>query len=325
MADDVSALGERRRLTDSRLRAVHNRLQQLGVETLLGEEACIYATGSIGRGESCEFSDLDVFIVSEVSGGLGAARSIAFNIVIDRLIEVAHELEFPPFSKDGEYLKAHPLNELIGHLGTREDDHTNVFTARMLLLLESRSVLGDVVYDRALAAVVETYWRDFVGNEENFVPVFLTNDINRYWKVLCLSYEAHGDDTPQERRLRNYKLKHSRLLTCYSAILYLAWVLRARNTVTPDDAVAMTRLSPTERLEFIARDPVLAPQAKRLLAMYSKFLGTVNAPKQELLGRFADSAYHVSRRTEARAFGDAIFLLLKQLAEPTELLRFLLV
>src|SRR5206468_800733 len=123
--------------------------------------------------------------------------------------------------------------------------------ARLLLLLESRAVMGDVVYDRAIKSVVATYWRDYAGNERHFVPVFLTNDITRYWKVLCLGYEAHGDDTLEERRLRNYKLKYSRLLTCYSAILYLAWVLRARTTVTPEDAIDMARLTPTERLEFV--------------------------------------------------------------------------
>jgi len=322
MSDSV--LGERRRFTEERIEQLRTRLEAPDVEALLGEAACIYATGSVGRGESSSHSDLDLFVVSQV-GTAQADSNSNLNRVADRLSDVARELGYPPFSKEGEYLKAHPLNDLIGHLGTREDDHTNVFTARMLLLLESRTIIHERVYDRAIDAVVKTYWRDYTGNEKNFIPVFLTNDITRYWKVLCLSYEAHGDDTSEERRLRNYKLKHSRLLTCYSAILYLAWVLRARETVTPDDAVAMTRLSPTERLEFIGTDPVFVPQARGLLKMYAKFLETVDAPKADLLSRFAKSTYHAERRTEARAFGDAVFRLLVQLAEPTDLLRFLLV
>ncbi|HEY2090251.1 MAG TPA: DUF294 nucleotidyltransferase-like domain-containing protein [Thermoanaerobaculia bacterium] len=324
MSDVGSVLGERRTLTNERVQHLRKRLESPDVEASLGEHSCIYATGSVGRGESSSHSDLDLFIVSQV--GTAQPDAVANSkCVVDRLAEVAKELGYPPFSKEGEYLKAHPLNDLIGHLGTREDDHTNVFTARMLLLLESRAVIHEPIYNRAIEAVVKTYWRDYAGNEKNFIPVFLTNDITRYWKVLCLSYEAHGDDSPEERRLRNYKLKHSRLLTCYSAILYLAWVLRARETVTPEDATAMTGLSPTERLEFIGRDPVFVPQARRLLEMYAKFLETVDAPKADLLIRFADSTYHATRRTEARAFGGAVFQLLIQLAEPTELLRFLLV
>jgi hypothetical protein len=55
------------------------------------------------------------------------------------------------------------------------------------------------------------------------VPAFLANDILRIWRTFCVNYEARTETEPAEkkakRKLKNYKLEHSRLLTCYSALL----------------------------------------------------------------------------------------------------------
>lgn len=150
---NAELLAARRSETDRRLAALKDKLNVAGAEELLRQHACVYATGSIGRGESSRHSDLDVFIVSDVDGGRPDADKPDLERVVDLLGVAAAELGFPPFSRAGEYLKIHPLQELIGHLGTREDDHTNVFTARMLLLLESRPVVGEPVYHRAIESV----------------------------------------------------------------------------------------------------------------------------------------------------------------------------
>ena len=67
------------------------------------------------------------------------------------------------------------------------------------------------------------------------MPAFLSNDILRLWRTLCVNYEARTKTTPEQekakRELTNYKLKHSRLLTCYSGILYLLAIFKARGTV----------------------------------------------------------------------------------------------
>lgn len=324
MSSVPEILSSRRSATSERLARLQEHLRSSGTEVLLGSAACIYATGSVGRGEATTHSDLDVFLVArdDVTPLFGR---LEFFQVASRLIDAARAGNFPPFSNDGEYLDVHQLPKLIGHLGTREDDHSNVFTARMLLLLESRPVLGEAVYDDAIAAVVGTYWKDFAGNERDFLPVFLTNDIQRYWNTLCLSYEAHGTTTTATRRLLNYKLKFSRLLMCHSAMLYLAWILQARDTVTPIDGVEMARLSPTQRLELIGHHNVYAPQVKNILASYTTFLTTVDDEKRLLLERFADDGYHEKRQREARQFGDAVASLLSQLADQTRLLRYLLV
>ena len=94
---------------------------------------------------------------------------------------------------------------MTGKLGGRDDDYENLFTARMLLLLESRPLVGSQMYERAIDAVLSEYWKDYEDNRSAFRPIYLTNDIIRYWKVLCLNYDANtrGHVDPNKRRLIN--------------------------------------------------------------------------------------------------------------------------
>jgi predicted nucleotidyltransferase len=318
-------LQQRRTRTDQRVTELRQWLMAAGTEALTGNTACVYATGSVGRGEASEHSDLDVFVVS--TGELKRLDGIRLQA---KLIDATGAGSFPPFSGDGEYLQIHKVGELIRLLGTRDDDHTNVFTARLLLLLESRPILGTTVYESALRQVIDSYWGDFDDHKPDFLPIFLANDISRYWKVLCVSYEAAGPPTSDvekaKRRLNNYKLKHSRLLTCYSALLYLASVLRQAKSVSRDDAFTMATLTPLDRLRAIREaNPDRSQGVDELLAAYAAFLETTEASKGELLSRFAEDAYHDTKREEAHRFGDLIFALLSHLASESRLFRYLVV
>jgi predicted nucleotidyltransferase len=322
----VSGLIQQRRTrTDERVKKLREWLTAAGAEALIGDAACVYATGSVGRGEASEHSDLDVFVVSTGElKGLNGIRLLA------KLIDATEAVKFPPFSGDGEYLEIHNVGELIRLLGTREDDHTNVFTARLLLLLESRPILGSTVYGSALRQVIDSYWRDFEDHKRDFRPTFLVNDISRFWKGLCVSYEAAGPPASNEekakRRLSNYKLKHSRLLTCYSALLYLASLLRHAKSVSREDAFTMATLTPLDRLLAVREaNPDRREDIDRLLLAYAVFLETTDAAKKDLLDRFADDAYHETKREEAHRFGNLVFDLLSKLASESPLFRYLVV
>jgi predicted nucleotidyltransferase len=216
-----------------------DRLQRdLSVDEKTAEKMCAYVTGSFGRGEASQYSDLDLFIV-----GLADENSSRLLSQIDEtclkadLIRTARKLSFPEFSGDGEYLVHYTDQELIESLGTRDDDAKNTLTARLLLLLESKPVIGPKVYDRIIRRVVGTYWRDYEANKNDFIPTFLANDILRLWRTFCVNYEASTASEPEEerpkRKLKNYKLRHSRLLTCYSTLLYLLTTYVDQKTVHP--------------------------------------------------------------------------------------------
>ena len=98
----------------------------------------------------------------------------------------------------------------------------------LLLLLESQPVYNEPLYEELLERVIESYYRDYHDHERTFRPIFLINDIIRFWRTLCLNYENRRNRPPEDGReqhkfhLDNFKLKFSRLLTCFSAIILLA-------------------------------------------------------------------------------------------------------
>jgi hypothetical protein len=161
------------------------------------------------------------------------------------------------------------------------------------LLLESRCLLEDAVHRDVIEEVVAAYWEDYEDHKDDFIPAFLANDILRLWRTFCVNYEARTEREPEEkkaeRKLTNYKLKHSRLLTCYSALLYLLARYACQNSVHPPDIMVMIGLSPTRRLEALRGDPALADSHQiidDLLAQYERFLETTNASEDDLISRF---------------------------------------
>lgn len=294
----------------------------------------IYATGSLGRRELGHHSDLDVFLVDtgdadERVGNLGRIR------LLSDLIVAAHAAGFGEFSNDGEFLRVHPLDHLSSFLGTRDDDASNVFTARMLLLLESVPLIGDDAYRVCIDRVLCDYWRD--ERHDGFLPVFLVNDIVRYWKTMCLNYEAARPDlgSPRDeaaiakRRLALVKLRFNRLWMCFNGLAYLLAGYRPSSTggsaIEKQHAVSMVALSPLERLQ---RTVVLAPEtlepAQRALDALGWWLSVSDQEKAALRTAFADQDLYDQARERGDQFGDAVAEVVDAVSRRTPLRRYLL-
>jgi predicted nucleotidyltransferase len=315
----MGELLERRRASSKeRLERLRTELSQASAR--LHDKACVYVTGSFGRGEASEHSDLDLFIVGRATqketGTISALSRLNQICVKADLVHATRQLKFEEFSGDGEYLEHYTVQQLVKSLGKPDDDASNTFTARLLLLLESRPLLEETVYKEAIESVIAAYWRDYEDHKDEFLPAYLANDILRLWRTFCVNYEARTSTDPVEkkakRKLKNYKLKHSRLLTCYSALAYLSAEFALRGTVTPDAALDMVALTPTGRLEQLARVPGLATvggQIQKILDRYEGFLHQTDASEDDLVARLLDSE-HRKAFGSANDLGDLVYELL---------------
>jgi predicted nucleotidyltransferase len=301
-------------------------------EALCSGKACVYMTGSFARGEAHTFSDLDLFIVGQDSDGKRELKRLDEIRIKADLIEATQKLNIPEFSGDGRYLEHYTLHQLTGTLGKPEDDVTNTFTARLLLLLESQPLLESSVYSKVTEEVIGAYWQDYIDHKNDFTPAFLANDILRLWRTFCVNYEARTARQPEQekakRRLKNYKLKFSRLLTCYSALLYLLAIHTQKHTVDPEDAVNMIEMTPTQRLEWIAAEPNLKNAHEKvagLISAYEEFLANTAQPETTLVDRFLDR--EVSRKyfKSAARFGDQVFDVIEIIGKREQLHRLLVV
>ena len=313
-----------------------NRIEKLqaelkNAEALCTGKACAYITGSVARGEATVHSDLDIFIVSKGTPRDPDLTRLDEILVKADLIQATKRLGFPPFSGDGEYLTRHIISELTGALGKPHDDVNNTFTARLLLLLESKPLLGKEVYDQVISDVISAYWKDYPDHKDDFQPAFLANDILRMWRTFCVNYEARTQSIPPvkkaKRKLKNYKLKHSRLLTCYSALLYLLAVFVEKETVRPEDVKAMVSYTPTQRLEWLLgsrRWTAAHDSLRELIERYEAFLRSTDYPEDEILNKLLDSQSGFSLAFDNR-FGDLVSDAMKSIGETNRFHRLLTV
>jgi predicted nucleotidyltransferase len=321
------ALIQRRQDSGERL----SELKGAFAAMLLREErfpsVTVYATGSLGRNEIGPSSDLDVFLVDTAAEEHDRLRNLQRIQLLSDLIKAAESARFGSFSRDGEFLVVHPLDELVSALGTRDDDYSNVFTARMLLLLESQPLLGDAAYVAAVERVLDLYWRD-CDDPDSFWPTFLINDIVRYWKTLCLSYEGQRHATEGAHDISHLdllKLKFNRVWMCFNGLAYILHGFRDNN-VSRDHVRRLVSLTPLQRIEEIAAaNPEATPAINELLEHYAWFLTVTSVEKQVAVEFFRDQTNYNNGRERGSAFGDAVGRLVDAVAVKTPLQRYLLI
>lgn len=329
-------LSRRRELTEGKIEELQQKLEL--TRSLCADHGCVYATGSYGRVEASRYSDLDLFILSrELDKGslekprkepsLGNLKQIC---VKADLIRATQELGIEEFSGDGEYLTHYTVEDLKRTLGTREDDVTNTFTARLLLLIESSRLIGKSAYEQLTRSVIDAYWKDYQGKESEFIPAFLVNDILRMWRTFCVNYEAgkppESEEDKAKRKLKNYKLKHSRMLSCYSALMFLLFTYKKGGTVSPNTALDMVSLTPTRRLEWLLSQKdckATHEDIEKIITAYETFLRQTDAPKDELVNRFKGDTKQFFE--EARSFGSSVFSVLQKLGTDNALYRVIVV
>ncbi len=292
-----------------------------------GEKACVYATGSFGRLEASALSDLDLFIITDVKrDGDKEPKPLLDGIDEIRLqydlIRVAEKNEVAKFDGGGRFLAAHTIESYTKWLGSREDDYRNTLTGRMLLILESRPLIGGALYQKALDEAISVYFRDYSTNAERFVPSFLLNDVMRMWRTFCVNYEFYRKVGDSRNKIKNLKLKFSRMLTCYSGVLHMLATYAKQSTVRPADVQKMVTLSPTERLAEIATDrfwdgappdPALQEAVAEALAGYSEFLELTHQDTKKAVRQYR--AHEDAWRVRSYSFGERLSIIIDLLGQ----------
>lgn len=319
----MGAIDQRRKYTVEKTDEIRRLLSES--EALVGEVACVCVTGSYGRLEASRYSDLDLFIVgrNKKTDGTTQGHVRILESELTRLNEIcvkadliatARSIGINDFDADGRYLVHYSVSQLVGMLGRPEDDSANTFTARLLMLLEGRPLIGQSAFGTAIDDIIASYWRDYEDHRNDFAPAFLSNDILRLWRTFCVNYEARTANTPHDkklkRRVKNYKLKFSRLLTCYSALLQILRSYNVDGTVSPADMKTICSKTPIERIADLRADGRMSSAASELdliIELYNEFLEVTDEPESNLLLKFDDQTKRSKLLSSSYAFADAIF------------------
>lgn len=309
LVDDIADV--RATYSKERLRLLEEQLAALPeLETI--PTLTIFGAGSYARLEASKYSDIDLFFLSDGNrDDFPEPRTKSLRL-FGKVIDIIDGLKFPKFSNDCEYLVLLHTEDILRNLGGRTDDHENYFTARMLLLLESHCLYDNERFTEVTAKIVNSYFKDYPDHREKFQPTFLLNDICRFWKTLLLNYEnkrnVPRDEGREKQKVRNFKLKFSRLTTCFASIAALA---SQGTPVTEQNVMDLTLLTPRQRLELVRTEPKLRASVDDVLHRYGWFLEMTGLPTAELEAKFSESGQRAEMFTRANEYGDAMFRLLQ--------------
>jgi|GEM_PF-3226726 len=206
----------------------------------------IYVCGSLARQEMVDTSDLDLFFIA-LNDQMVSSNIDKYNF-FSLMYDINKKNGFKEPSKNGYYWRFTPKENLLD-IGSQEEDYNNSFTARMLLILESKPLWNNDEYDNLLSIVVGKYFEEFDSHSDNFYPLFLMNDILRYWYTLTINYEYRRDpsDDKNKRYWKRLKLKYARLLTCFSFVACLC-----SGPTNQHDVIEFVHYTPFERLDYLA-------------------------------------------------------------------------
>jgi hypothetical protein len=264
---------------------------------------------------------------------LDTAESRAGNFLhaehmVQEVNKVVSDLGFPEAENRSPYMKVLNIEDMTSKLGGFQDDYENHFTSRMLLLLESAYLHDETFYKKALSEIIRAYFRDFPGHRDNFRPIFLANDIMRYWKTLCLNYEhkRYKQDRDHSRiikhKVKNFKLKMSRMTTCFATLASFA----CYRPITEEILLELVGCTPRKRLEKIGAEfPGSSKVLGSLFTDYDWFLSLTGLPTNELEGHFADRDQRQKIFSRANSYGDKMFQLLQRVDPENEIIRYLVI
>lgn len=308
-------LAQREEYSLIRLKELRSRVAKLdSIEKLPG--LTIFAAGSYGRLEASPHSDIDLFFIYADDPTAIDQRHTEELRLFGRLIAIADDMDFPAFSNDSQYLRTSSASALLRDLGSPADDEQNHFTLRMLMMLESRPISGDAAFEAVLQGVIEAYYRDYPDHHASFQPLFLLNDIARFWKTLLLNYEnkrnqRQEDGDGDKQKVRNFKLKFSRMTTCFATVAALGAMA---HPVQAEDILALTRLTPRQRLQQVASlHPSTSPIVVDLQREYAWFMQMTALTEDELTAQFSDKQKRSEMFGRANKFGDRMYDLLATL------------
>lgn len=237
-----------------RLEELRKEISQIELPDTLDNKICVFACGSLGRLEMTEQSDLDLFFISDVDWMEDQSEMRVPNLdkylFFAQFYNINKRLHYKDPSKRGMYWDFISKRNLLD-IGSREEDYNNSFTARMLLLLESKPLYNLPAYNNLIKDTVRKYFVDYEDYSEGFYPLFLMNDILRYWYTLTLNYEYRRDASEEANKKywKRLKLKYPRLITCFSMLACLY-----QERITPEDVVQFAAITPFERLESLAQN-----------------------------------------------------------------------
>ncbi|TBV12044.1 hypothetical protein DNK08_01490 [Stutzerimonas kirkiae] len=295
--------------TATKLETLRNEISTLLSASPFNEAMTIITTGSYGRAEATEESDLDWFIIFDRDQPVEVISDEiqGINEVITRHIDKVTG-DTGTFGKDAIVRFSEMQNNIGGN-----DDSNESLTRRLLFLLEGTWVYGEERFADYRRQLLEKYIKPDAPGEQ--MPRFLLNDIIRYYRTIATDFEFKTSERKKPWGLRNIKLRFSRKLIYFSGIIVAAELKELGWQQKIEKGLALFEQFPLERIRALGADLAATPV---ILATYESFMARLAQPevRQALEGvvkeqRLENPEYKELRKT-SHEFSKALHKWLKE-------------
>jgi predicted nucleotidyltransferase len=202
---------------------------------------------------------------------------------------------------------AFDIRKLIDEIGLEEDTNKNI-TRRMLLLLESVGVTGEI-REEGWTGVLARYLE--YGIRDYSVPRFILNDLVRYWRTICVDFEGkHRDTKGNDPKWvsRNAKLKVSRKLLFAGGLLPILLCELKNTDEIRDFLPRWFEAPPLDRIAAAFTWADAEPEGTRALDAYDRWLAIMQskADRDELLRLRASTREESPLYLQIKDIGDTL-------------------
>ncbi|MBK8265710.1 MAG: hypothetical protein IPK80_30825 [Nannocystis sp.] len=248
------------------------------------EGLAIFALGSLGRLEASPASDLDLAVVYRRGACDHDAAERARPRAVDRLRALGFDVA------DKTFRRPLALEALLGEIGGHGDSNEHL-TYRALLLTEGAWLAEPAQARAAVDALFGAYTRDTIARGRYLSA--LSNDLQRYYRTVCVDYRFKVDVVGKAWALRNLKLRHSRKLWHLANLVLFCWAAQQPDDDAREPLIA-AHLGDPPLARVILGISALggARLCAPLCASYDRFLGALADPARR---RRLDLLSHAER------------------------------
>lgn len=303
--NELTTIESARRFTKDNLEEIKKRLQP--VLESYNDEYTVVIAGSYGRGEANPTtSDLDAFVLAKLRS---EKQKLQCECILHELGKIANDLKIEMASK-GAFSDYCCAGELLS-VGAKNET-SDLLTRRMLVLIEGVGISAEND-DFAIAReqILDRYLQELQPSEDRR-PIFLINDLIRYYRTICVEYEYKKTEAGKPWAVKLTKLRHSRKLIYFSTLLPL---LESMNIDNKDRIDWLKKqfidYTPMERIILILENHGL-PEDWDTLLHYDEFLKFLsNDDLRKSLDAISfegrkDDANYLYVRDNARRFGESL-------------------
>lgn len=260
---DFNNIEKYKQFSASKVAELRGELRQALESSKYADRITVVATGSYGRQQASEQSDLDYYLLFD-------ANVPASEAIPDEMQHIANIVKqtVPHGTGDTGIFGANAVvhfGEMLENIGGLNDTN-QLMTRRMLFLLEGDWLFNEGKFKEYQSLLLRKYLREDARSDS--VPLFLLNDIIRYYRTILTDFEHKVTAQGKSWGVRNIKLRFSRKLLYFGGIIVAAEMVGKQHQQRLEEASRLFSLPVIDRMKEIGG----VQQAQEILKIYDSFL-----------------------------------------------------